>query len=119
MSNEAQEWQKLASRLRRAMGLFEPTPEEAAEAMRTAGEVPMSEDEIDEIVRGVCEQRGPKRRDPTSTRSWPESVDTEKMIEDTMVVMNRNAGEDDEAVDREQQRLREEALEDDEEEDEA
>lgn len=117
MSNEVQEWQKLAARLRRAMGLSEPTPEEAAEAMRTVGEVPMSEDEIEKIVRGVCQRRGPERCRTTPAQAWTDSFNTEEIVEDTMVVMNRNAGEDDEEVDREQQRLREEALADDDEED--
>lgn len=118
MSNEAQDWQKVAAKLRRAMGLSEPTPEEAAEAMGTAGEAPMSEDEVGGIVRGVCDRRRPRRRASEPKQGWVDAINTEEMAEDTMLVMNRNAGDDDGAVDQELERLREEALaNDDEEED--
>jgi len=51
-------WSRLAMRLRRALRLAPPTPEEADAEMANANEVPMSEDEIERIVDGVIREGG-------------------------------------------------------------
>jgi hypothetical protein len=120
MNHEAPNWQRVTEKLRRAMGLTPPTPEEADEAMRTAGEVSITDGQIDAIVRGVVGDKLPRHQALEQDASWLDEIDTEDVAHDTRLVMNRNANEDDdggEEVDDEVARRTEEALNDDEEED--
>ena len=117
MSSEAGNWHNVTKKLRRALGLCPPTPAEADKAMRDAGEVPLGADEIDRIVRAVTSGKVPPAAfhpDP----SWIEGVEQGNMAEDSNLVLNRNPGEEDEEVDKQVEKLRQEALEDDDENDE-
>lgn len=112
MSSEAHNWNEVAEKLRRALGLCPPTPDEADRAIREAGEIPMSRDEISSIVQSATSGELP----PTIFHpddSWTAEIDTGHMAEDSMVVMNRNRGDDDEEVDKQIDQLRREALQDD------
>lgn len=119
MTNEPNNWSEIVGKLRRAMGLAPPTPEEADAEMRSAGEIPMSDDEIKAIAKAATEgQRG--RPELESTYEWL-CDQHDETIEDSLLVMNRNKGEDDEEVQKRLDELRRKALDsenDDDEEDE-
>lgn len=112
MSSEVPKWSDVAEKLRRAMGLCPPTPTEANHAISTAKELPMSQDEILDIVRAATQGEAQKASFH-SDHSWTEEFDT-KAVADDMLVMNRNPGEDDEEVDKKVDELRREALDEDE-----
>lgn len=55
-TRRATNWQRLAARLRRALGLTPPSLEEADVEMAKAEEAPMSDEEIERIVSGVTKE---------------------------------------------------------------
>ena len=112
MSNEAHNWNTLAEKLRRALGLCPPTPDEANKAIREAGELPMSDDEIARIVQSVTSDDIPPAIFHPDN-SWTGDIDTAGVAKDSRLVMNRNPGDEDEAVDEHVDELRRDALEDD------
>lgn len=112
MSSQAHNWNKVAEKLRRALGLRPPTPDEADKAIREARELLMSDDEIARIVQSVTEDDVP----PVVFHlddSWKQDIDTGAVAADSRLVMNRNLGDEDEAVDELVDELRKDALEDD------
>lgn len=60
MACDVTTWNRLAARLRRALGYMPPTLEEADKEMAEAEEVPMSEEEIQTIVDGVIDGTPPR-----------------------------------------------------------
>lgn len=113
MSSDTPKWNDVAERLRRAMGLCPPTPNEADQAIANADEVPMSEDEVRDIVSEVTKGKA-QNHSFHPDHSWTEGIDT-NAVNDDMLVMNRNPGDEDDEVDKMVEELRREALEDDEE----
>jgi hypothetical protein len=109
MNNDCTQWDDLAAKLRRALGLCSPTPEEANHAMNTAQEVPMTAMEIQDIVRAVTLGHV---QVPTlhPQHAWTEELDMSAVADD-MLVLNRNPGEEDAEVDGRVEELRREALE--------
>lgn len=113
MSSDTPKWGDVTEKLRRALGLCPPKPAEADDAIANAGEVPMGDGEVDDIVSDVV------KGNPTNSafhpdHSWTGDIDTNAVAEDSRFVMNRNPGEDDAEVDKTVEELRREALEDDE-----
>lgn len=119
MTDHMKQWPEIAAKLRRALGLAPPTPEEADAEMAQAEEAPMTEEEIDRIVNAATSGTGcPIDEELEVDYSWLNSVETETVSEE-MLVLNRNAGEEDPEVKKRLEDLRKKALEDDDEEDEA
>lgn len=113
MSSDTPKWGEVAQKLRQALGLCPPTPVEADDAIANAGEAPMDDGEVNDIVSDVLkgnQQNAVFHPD----HSWTGDIDTMAVAEDSRFVMNRNPGEDDAEVDKTVEELRREALDDDE-----
>jgi hypothetical protein len=111
MSSDAPHWNDVAEKLRRAMGFCPPTPTEADQAMSGAGEIPMSKEDIEDIVADIT-GGAPTDCGFHADHAWAQDLDTSAVADD-MLVMNRNPGEQDDEVEKRIEELRREALEDD------
>lgn len=116
MSGNPKNWSQVAAKLRRALGLAPPTLGEAETEMAQAEEAPMSDVEISRIVNAATGPDAPASFDPEPDYDWAGEFSTQE-VEDEMLVLNRDAGEEDPEVDRRIDELRKEALRDDDEED--
>lgn len=96
MTEETNNWQQIAAKLRKALGLTPPTPDEADTAMEQAGEVPMSEEEIAAIVEAARTAEQP-HWEPEPDYSWLEGVDTESVAHDVLVLNRKTGGPDEQA----------------------
>ena len=56
MAYDKKAWARLAARLRRALRLAPPTPEEADAEMANAKQIPIGDDEIERIVDRAINQ---------------------------------------------------------------
>lgn len=112
MTNEPNNWSEIVAKLRRAMGLAPPSDEEADAAMLSAGEIPMSDEDIEAIARQAI---GQKTTRPTlePDYSWLGEQAEDETVDESMLVMNRNKGEEDDEVQRRLKELRRKALESD------
>lgn len=115
MTNEPNNWSEIVEKLRRLMGLAPPTPEQADAEMRSAGEIPMSDEEIRAIAKAATEGRRDRPELETNYEWLSEQHD--ETVEDSLLVMNRNKGDDDEEVQKRLEELRREALDSDEDDD--
>ena len=103
-------WADMAGGLRRKLGLQPPaTPEEAEAQFDTAEEMPLGTNEIDRIVAHAS-AIGPSQLDPPDEPEWLDDVDTSSVDQD-MLVLNRNVGEQDPEIEAKLCELRREALE--------
>lgn len=116
MSDDTKKWSRVAARLQRALGLAPPTLEEAEAEMAKAHEVPISDTEINRIVDAATGADTPASVAPEPDYEWTAEFATDEVAED-MLVLNREAGEEDPEVTQRMEELRKEALSDDEEED--
>ncbi len=103
-------WTDMAAGLRRKLGLAPPaTPEEAEAQYEAAEEVPLTENQIDRIVGHACGGEPPRYHQP-SPGYEADKADLSH-VEDDMLVLNRNAGDEDPEIQARKQELRKKALE--------
>jgi hypothetical protein len=113
MTDDAKAWTELAAKLRKALGLASPTPNNADAEMAAAGEIPMSEAEIARIANAAAGSPSDETIELDTDYSRRNEVETGYVSEE-MPVLSRNRGEDDSEVKRRIEELRKKALEDDE-----
>lgn len=113
MSDDAKKWSWVVARLQRALGFALPTIGEAEADMAEAEEVPMSDGEIRRIVEAATATDAPTPVDPEPDYEWTSEF-TSEGVEEDMLVLNREAGEEDPEVTQRIEQLRKEALSDDE-----
>jgi len=116
MSDDTKRWSQVAARLRRALGLAPPSLAEADAEMTEAQEVPMSDKQIRAIVNAATGTNTVGSFDPEPDYGWTSEFAGDE-VADEMLVLNREAGEEDPEVDQRIEELRQEALHDDDEED--
>lgn len=109
MSDDARNWLRVAAKLRRALGLAPPSLEEADAEMAEAEETPMSDEEIQGIVDAATGTNTIGSFDPEPDYEWTREFATDE-VADEMLVLNREAGEEDPEVDQRIEELRKEAL---------
>ena len=108
-------WARNAPSLRKELGLGDSTLAELDAELAQAPKVPLTADEIESIVAyatGKVQRLPP--REPRLQRAEFEDIES---LESELAAMNRNFGDSDSEVDAEVERLRKEALEEDERED--
>jgi len=123
MSTEADNkfWGDHAAKLREFALLRPLTVDEAEAAAKTAPAVPVSGDEIQRLVAAAvpCEPEVPcdkdSGEDETAGFGWLDEVDTAE-VEEGVLQLNRNRGEDDEETDKAEDDLRRRMLDDEEDE---
>jgi hypothetical protein len=123
MSTEADNkfWDDHAAKLREFALLRPLTAEEAEEAARTAPAVPVDDEEIRRLVAAAapCEPETPcepdSGQDEDAGFGWLDEVDTAE-VEEGVLQLNRNRGEDDGETDDTEDALRRRMLDDEEDE---
>lgn len=105
-------WEGVAGKLRRAKGFSIPTPEEAEAELDAAKEEPLTDEQIDAMMRAAVSEELDTYT-PTPDLSWlGEAKDS--LIDQEQLVLNRNRGEEDTEVEELLEGQRREALGDDE-----
>ena len=115
MSENTNKWSQVVVKLRRALGLAPPSLEEADAEMAAAEEAPMSDEKIQRITDTATGKDAIGAFDPEPDYDWTAEIATDE-VADQMLVLNREAGEEDPEVDERIEELRKEALRDDDEE---
>lgn len=105
-------WKDAATRLRRAKWLHALAPEEAQAALDAADEVPLSQDEIESVVEAAT-SGDLATWTPRPVLNWAEDVDS-AAVADEVCQLNRNRGEEDTETEELLDKLRREALANDE-----
>ena len=115
MSHDAEKRaEEMIHKLRKLKGFCPMTPEEADAAYDAAPADPISDDEIDSMINFVT-SGGKAPWEPRPDLGWADDMNTSE-VEDDALQIHRNKGEDD-ADTTEEDKLREEMLSDDEDED--
>ena len=105
-------WDGVARKLRRAKGFLTPTPEEAEAELYAVGEEPLTDKQIDAMMKAaISEKLEPYT--PMPDLSWL-GIINDSYIDQGLLVLNRNRGDEDKEVDELLEKQRREALEDDE-----
>ena len=112
MTADADPLRKDLERLRKLKGLCPLTPEEAEAEFAAAPEEPITPDEVEDLIRRV-KSGELDAAEPFPDGQWLDEVEYEDVEEDVLQ-LNRNAGEEDEATDQLLEELRRKALDDDE-----
>jgi len=123
MSTQAEDqkfWRDNAAKLRDLARLRPLTPEEAEEEAKTAPSAHVSEEELLRLIAAAspCEPEAPCESDTDEPAGfeWFEDVDTEA-VEEGVLQLNRNKGEDDAGTAETEEELRRRMLDDEEDED--
>ncbi|WZP01245.1 hypothetical protein EP7_005674 (plasmid) [Isosphaeraceae bacterium EP7] len=90
-------WKGVAKQLRRAKGFSIPTPEEAEAELDAAEEEPLTEEEIDAMVRAATSGEMGSYA-PAPDISWLGDSSDETSDEE-LLVLNRNRGEENAEID--------------------
>lgn len=123
MNTEADDkkfWHEHAAKLREVARLRPLTPEEAEEEAKAAPSVPLSNDELQRLLAAaaLCEPDTPcetESEDEDAGFGWLEDVDTDS-VEEAVLQLNRNKGEDDAETAITEEELRRRMLDDEEDE---
>ena len=97
MTSDAERfWEEAAKKLRRAKGFSVPTPKEAEAELDAAPDEPLTEDQIDAMLKAAV-SGDMAVWTPSPDLSWMgERIDS--TIEEELFALNRNRGEDDEQI---------------------
>lgn len=111
MSDDAKKWSQVVDKLRRALGLAPPSWKEADAEMVKAEAVPMTDEEIERIAGGAKRQEDHENYELEADYTWASEYASEEVAEE-MLVLNRDAGDEDPEIDDLVDKHRKEALRD-------
>jgi hypothetical protein len=113
MNHDANEfWAQVSPGLRRHLDLTPPTYEEAEAEFQSAQAIPLTEEEKNLAFLCATTGRQEKRRAKRVLPKWLENIDLSRLTEEMVPALARNAGATDDEVEELLRRLRQEALED-------
>ncbi len=113
MDHDANEfWALVSPGLRRHLDLTPPTYEEAEAEYQSAQAIPLTDEEKKLAFLCATTGRQKKGRAKRVLPNWLENVDLSRLTEEMVPALARNAGARDDEVEELLRRLREEALED-------
>lgn len=108
-SDPEKTWKSLAARIRRAKMLHKLSPAEAEAELRDAPDMPLSEGEIDAVIRGATSGKL-DAWEPEPSPECLEDINTAS-VDEGVLQLNRNPGENDPETEKLIEELRRSALE--------
>ena len=97
MSTQGDPLRKDLARLRRLKGLCPLTPEEADAELAATPDTPLGDDEIERLLSSAL-SGSPDAQEPVPEREWSPEGELEG-IDEEVLQLNRNAGDEDAEVD--------------------